>query len=109
MDTASSHTSGPTRHSHGAAAPDLVQMLPIGELDRRIQVGWVEWCELLDGLSHTDGMLPSRELAGRVLAFFEGDYWLAEDARIEALRRQLRAEATRRCRDPERSWSIGGR
>jgi hypothetical protein len=44
-----------------------------------------------------------------VLAFFEGDYWLAEDARIEALRRQLRAEATRRCRDPERFWSIGGR
>lgn len=109
MDTPSSHTGGPTRHNHGGPTPDRVQMLPIRELDRRIQAGWVEWSDLLDELSHTGGMLPSRELAGRLLAFFEGDYWQAEAARIEAFHRQLRAEATRRCRDPEAFWSIGGR
>ena len=80
MDTALSHTGGPTSHNDGAATHDPVQMLPISELDRRIQAGWVEWSDLLDGLSHTDGMLPSRELAGRLLAFFENDYWQAEAA-----------------------------
>ena len=59
------------------------------ELDRQIRAGWDVWCELLDDLLSTGGMLPSRELAGRVVAFFEDDYWRAEDARIEALRRQM--------------------
>lgn len=66
--------------------------LPETELDRRIRVGWEEWCDLLDNLLGTGGVLPSRELAGRVVAFFEDAYWRAEEARIEALRRQLSAE-----------------
>ena len=67
------------------------------ELDRRIRAGWDDWCELLDDLLNTAGMLPSRELAGRVLGFFEDGYWRAEDARIEALRRQLADQGLRRC------------
>ena len=42
-------------------------------------------------------MLPSRELAGRVVGFFEDGYWRAEDARVEAMRRQM-ASQQRRCR-----------
>ena len=77
------------------------------ELDRHIREGWDVWCELLDHLLSTGGMLPSRELAGQVVAFFENDYWRAEDARIEALRRQMSALQGRRCRVPDRSRAIG--
>lgn len=59
------------------------------DLDERIRSGWDIWCELLDELLSTGGMLPSSQLATRTVAFFEGDYWRAEDARIEALRREL--------------------
>ena len=59
------------------------------DLDERIRSGWDVWCELLDELLSTGGMLPSAQLAARTAAFFEGDYWRAEDARIEALRREL--------------------
>ncbi len=77
------------------------------ELDRRIRSGWDEWCELLEGLLGTGGMLPSRELAGRVVAFFEDAYWRAEDARVEALRRQLAIEGLRRRGEVDRAWGIG--
>ncbi len=76
------------------------------ELDRRIRSGWDDWCELLDDLLSTAGMLPSRDLAGRVVGFFEDEYWRAEDARIEALRRQLAANDVRRCRMTDRSRGI---
>ena len=76
------------------------------ELDRRIRAGWDVWCELLDDLLNTGGMLPSRELAGRVVAFFEDTYWRAEDARVEALRRQMAANGLRRCRMSGRSRGI---
>ena len=83
-----------------------VQTLSGGELDRRIRSGWDDWCELLDDLLSTAGMLPSRDLAGRVVGFFEDGYWRAEDARIEALRRQLAANDVRRCRMTDRSRGI---
>ena len=76
------------------------------ELNRRIQAGWDDWCELLDDLLSTGGMLPSRELAGRVVGFFEDRYWRAEDARLEALGRQLAAQGLRRCRMTDRSRGI---
>ena len=75
------------------------------ELDRRIRAGWDDWCELLDDLLSTGGMLPSRDLAGQVVIFFEGSYWRAEDARVEALRREMVAEDIRRCRMAD--WSMG--
>lgn len=59
------------------------------DLDERIRGGWDVWCDLLDELLSTGGMLPSPQLAARTVEFFEGDYWRAEDARIEALRREL--------------------
>ena len=59
------------------------------ELDERIRSGWDVWCELLDELVSTGGMLPSPHLVARAVEFFEGEYWRAEDARIEALRREL--------------------
>ena len=76
------------------------------ELDRRIRGGWDVWCELLDDLLSTGGMLPSRELAGRVAGFLEGEYWRAEDARVEALRRHIAAQTLRRCRVTDQSRGI---
>lgn len=78
-----------------------------GELDRRIRGGWDVWCELLDDLLGSGGMLPSRELAGRVAAFFEDDYWRAEDARVEALRRQLSSLHVGRSRVSDVSRGLG--
>ena len=51
-------------------------------------------------------MLPSRELAGRVVGFFEDRYRRAEDARVEALGRQLAAQGLGRCRMTEGSRGI---
>jgi hypothetical protein len=76
------------------------------ELDSQIRAGWDIWCELLDDLLRTGGMLPSRELAGRVVGFFEDGYWRAEDARVEALRRQMASQDLRRCRVADRSRGI---
>ena len=67
------------------------------ELDREIRLGMDDWCDLLDDLLNTGGMLPSRDLAGRAVSFFEGEYWRAEDARIEALRRQMVDHGRQRC------------
>jgi hypothetical protein len=83
-----------------------VRTLDDVELDRRIRAGWDVWCDLVDDLVSTAGMLPSRELAGRVAGFFEDAYWRAEDARVEALRRQLDARDLRRCHTTERSGGI---
>ena len=66
-------------------------------LDHEIRLGMDNWCDLLDDLLNTGGMLPSRGLAGRVVSFFEDGYWRAEDARIEALRRQMVDHGRRRC------------
>jgi hypothetical protein len=72
--------------------PDLaVRRLKDEELEQRIRGGWDVWSELLDELLNTGGMLPSPQLAARTAEFFEGEYWRAEDARIEALRRQVTA------------------
>ncbi len=108
------HVNGPHGNDDDTEEParstdDAPRLLSDGELDRRIKAGWDEWVELLDGLVSTAGMLPSRELVGRVLSFFDEVYWSAEDARVEALRRQYRAEASRRCRSPDRSWGLDGR
>lgn len=97
----------PHRNHEVDAETDLgttrdVRSLAGAELDRRIRVGWDVWCDLLDDLLCTGGMLPSRELAGRVVGFFDDDYWRAEDARIEALRRQLATRSLPRCRVPDR-------
>lgn len=67
------------------------------ELDHEIRLGIDDWCDLLDDLLATGGMLPSRDLAGRVVSFFEDEYWRAEDARIEALGRQMVDRGRRRC------------
>jgi hypothetical protein len=70
--------------------PDLaIRHLTAYELDQRIRGGWDAWCELLDELLSTGGMLPSPQLAARTTEFLQGEYWRAEDARIEALRRQM--------------------
>jgi hypothetical protein len=96
----------------GALRPDNEEavtdprLLEAEELDRRIRAGWEEWCDLLDGLLGSDGMLPSRKLAQRAAAFFEHVYWRAEEARVEALRRRLETESLRRRRGRDRTWGI---
>lgn len=75
------------------------------ELDRHIRAGWDDWCDLLEDLLRTEGMLPPVDLAGRVTSFFENRYWTAEGARIEALRRQI-PMMTRRTRGAEQSIGL---
>ena len=86
----------------GADAHKLTDL----ELDQRIRGGWDIWCELLDDLLSTGGMLPSRELAGRVAGFLESDYWRAEGARVEALRRHIASQTLQRCRVTDQSRGI---
>ncbi len=77
-----------------SGATDLarnVRCLSGVELDDRIRAGWDVWCDLLDDLVSIGGTLPSRDLAGRVVSFFEDAYWRAEDARAETVRRQMAA------------------
>lgn len=76
------------------------------ELDHQIRAGWDVWCDLLDELLSTGGMLPSRELAGRVEGFLEDRYSRAEDARVEALRRQMADQVLRQCWVTDRSKGI---
>ena len=90
-------------HAHWPQQPDDrlrdqdVQAMTEDELDSEIRLGMDDWCDLLDDLLNTGGMLPSRDLAGRVVSYFEDGYWRAEDARIEALRRQMVDRGRRRC------------
>ena len=111
MDAAAFHRSDESRvvddARSSAGVVDDARRLAGEELDRRIRSGWDEWCELLEGLLGTGGMLPSRELAGRVVVFFEDAYWRAEDARVEAFRRQLATDALRRHGEVDRAWGIG--
>ena len=58
------------------------------ELNEQIRCGWTEWAELQEALLGTGGMLPSREIAERATAFFADAYWRADEAHLEALRRQ---------------------
>ncbi len=85
---------------------DDAHSLTDDELDREIRDGWDIWCELLDDLLSTGGMLPPRELASRVVGFFDYGYWRAEDARVEALRRQMASQRVRSCRAADRSRGI---
>jgi hypothetical protein len=41
-----------------------------------------------------------------VVGFFEDEYWRAEDARVEALRRQIASQPLRRSRTTDRSRGI---
>ena len=77
------------------------------ELDERIRSGWDVWCELLDELLSTGGMLPSPQLTARTMEFFEGEYWRAEDARIEALRRELTSRRLSHSRVRDQVWGLG--
>lgn len=98
------HANGPRSHDDpdgGHRPVDIAALFPDGELDRRIQAGWEEWCELLEALIKTEGMLPPQRLVTQVLSFFDNGYWEAEDARIEALRRRFRTDADR-CRQRPR-------
>lgn len=75
-----------------------VSAMSEGVLHREAQRGLDDWCDLLDDLLNTGGMLPTRELAGRVVSFFEGGYWRAEEVRVEVLRREMvERNRQRRC------------
>ncbi len=103
----------PQQPSNGQLDPDIpqrdgdVRTLTDVDLDHQIRAGWDIWCDLLDDLLSTGGMLPPRELAGRVVGFFEDGYWRAEEARVEALHRQMASQHLRRCRVADRSRGIG--
>lgn len=77
------------------------------DLDERIRGGWDVWCDLLDELLSTGGMLPSPQLAARTVEFFEGEYWRAEDARVEALRRELTNRRVSQSQAPDQVRGLG--
>lgn len=107
MQAFSQHPSDP-KLGPSATQPDGdARALTDIELDGQIRAGWDTWCGLLDDLLNTGGMLPSRELAGRVVGFFEDGYWQAEDARVEALRRETASRHPQRRRGADRSRGIG--
>jgi hypothetical protein len=110
MNTAALHRTEPQAIDHArspSGAVDGVRRPADEELDHRIRVGWDEWCELLERLLGTGGMLPPRELAAQAVTFFEDAYWRAEEARVEAFRRRLSAEGLRRRDELDRAWEIG--
>jgi len=95
-----------TRRSDPEVAPRDARILTDVELDIQIRAGWEVWCDLLDGLLSTGGMLPSRQLVTRAIGFFEDGYWRAEEARVEALRRQINSQSLGRFRPTDRSRGI---
>ncbi len=95
-----------TRRSDPEVAPGDARTLTDVELDRQIRAGWDLWCDLLDDLLSTGGMRPSRQLVTRAIGFFEDGYWQAEEARVEALRRQIASQSLGRCRSADRSRGI---
>lgn len=82
--------------------PDLRDLTAV-ELDLHIREAWDFWCDLLENLLRTEVVLPSRDLAGRMVRFFENRCSLAEDARVEALRLQASAHNSRRNRGADQS------
>lgn len=72
----------------GSAVVADIRGVASSELDRRIRVGADEWSQLQDDLLATGGMLPTPALVARLVHFVEATYRQAEDARVEALRRQ---------------------
>lgn len=82
-----------------------VHVMTDDELNAEIRHGMDDWCDLLDDLIAAGGMLPTRDLAGRVVDFFEDEYWRVEEARVEVLRRQMADRGRqRRCVS---GWSGG--
>jgi len=84
------------RHTDPEATLGAVRTLTDYELESQIRAGWDVWCDLLDDLLSTGGMLPSRQLVSQVVSFFEDGYWRAEEARVEASRRQIASQQVRR-------------
>ena len=76
------------RPVRGRTTPTSAAELMDEELDEWIRCGWSEWVEIQEALLATGGMLPSREIAERATAFFTDAYWHADEAHLEALRRQ---------------------
>lgn len=90
----------------GGPGQSAVRSVPSPELDRRIRAGATEWVELQDALLATGGMLPDPRLVARLASFTEDLYWVAEEARVEALRRQWVFDGLGR-RDPADSgWEL---
>ena len=78
----------PVRQSARSLAATPTAGLKDEELDERIRCGWNEWVEIQEALLATGGILPSKEIAERATAFFTDAYWRADEAHLEALRRQ---------------------
>lgn len=76
------------------------------ELDRRISAGHEIWAEIQEQLLATGGLPPSRELAAQVTDYLEGCYRLAEEARVEMVRRQCSRIRSRRAEIAQRGWSL---
>lgn len=87
--TANTATSVEHLRRQSGGTTERLSLLASEELDRRVKDGWDQWCELADDLLATNGTLPSPELVGRLLRFFEDSYWRAEQAHDEVLNREL--------------------
>lgn len=91
-----------TSPSHGEDLRGLADQ----ELDRRIAAGFEVWSGIQDALMATSGMPPSRKLAAQVIDYFEGSYWRAEEARVEAVRRHCSRVRDRSVGRTRPGWSL---
>lgn len=86
--------------------PLVLRDIPSVELDRRIRAGSTEWVELQDALLSTGGLLPPPMLVARLARFIEDLYWEAEEARIEAFRRQRAFDGLGRREPTDAGWEL---
>lgn len=76
------------------------------KLDHRIRVGLEAWTDIQEQLLATGGMPPSRQLATRLVRYLEGAYREAEEAQVEAVRRQCHRVRHRSADRTRSSWSL---
>lgn len=93
------------RTEHGGLGEDL-RRLSDEELDHRIRVGLEVWSDIQEQLLATGGMPPSRELVAQVVGYLEGSYRDAEEAQVEAVRRQCHRVRHRSADRTLCDWSL---
>ncbi len=78
----------------GPVEGEDIRCVPLDELDRRVRAAAEVWETLVDECA-SSGMLPSPPVASLLTSFLERDYWIAEEAHIEGLRRRTHSDRTR--------------
>lgn len=106
MRSRSTPSRSPESRTTGPGHGEDLRGLADEELDGRIAAGFEVWSEIQETLLATGGMPPSRKLAARVVDYLEGTYRLAEEARVEAVRRHCYRVRDRSVGRTRSGWSL---